>query len=77
MVGDMAATWATLAVLAAISVTFFVYLGTKIDALGTKIDAQGAELGSRIDALAARLDARFASLAGRLDDHIGGHRHTG
>ncbi len=73
----MAVAWASLAVLTAISVTFFVYLGTKIDALGVKIDSEGGELRTAIDSLAARLDARIDSLAQRFDAHVTGERPAG
>ena len=62
----MAVAWATLGVLAAMSVTFFVYLGTKVDGLGARIDGLGGRidgLGGRIDALAAKVDAQ----GGRID----------
>lgn len=76
----MAVAWATLGVLAAMSVTFFVYLGAKVDGLGARIDAQSG----RIDALAAavtaqgrELGARIDGLAARLDAHITGERPAG
>ncbi len=73
----MAVAWASLGVLTAISVTFFVYLGTKIDALGARIDSRIDSLGARIDALGADLGARIDALSARLDAHLDGHLHAG
>ncbi len=42
----MAVAWASLAVLTAISVTFFVSLDTKADTLSAKVDAQGKDLSA-------------------------------
>jgi hypothetical protein len=65
----MPEAWASLAVLTAINVTFFAYLGTKIDAQGEGPSGWIDPLSARIDAQGAPRRAHRRPSARRVTDH--------